>query len=396
MEPVKLFERGLGLVTPWKIMDIEFKEDEVHIQVDFDRGARFDGLAVHDTVKRSWRHLNFFRYPCFVHARVPRVKGQDGKVRTIQVPWARHGSGFTLEFEAIAVALMCQMPVRAAARELGEHDTRLWRILQGYVQQAREATDIGKPSRIGVDETSARRGHDYITVFVDLDARRVLFACEGRSGSTVGKFKKFLRSKGVKPGSVREFACDMSPAFLSGIRRHFPKARITLDKFHLVALVSRAVDQTRRTESRVCKSLKRTRWLWLKNPSKLSAAQKIRLDTALQADPFTQTAKCYSLKLEFQELFGVPKEMARQEFYRWIAKALESNVGAMQEVAVTLFNAAQNILNWFETRISTGLLEGLNSVLQAVKRRARGYRKTENLIAMSYLIHGKLSKPNPL
>ena len=193
-----------------------------------------------------------------------------------------------------------------------------------------------------------------------------------------------------------DFASDMGPAFLSGIRRHFPKANVTLDKFHVVALVSRALDEVRRQESKACMDLKRTRWLWLKNPAKLSAKQKAKLQIALQAEPFSQTAICYGLKLEFQELFAFPKEQATHEFYSWIAKALESKVRPMQDCAVTLFNAAKNILNWFETKISTGLLEGYNSVLQAVKRRARGYRTTENLIAMSYLIHGKLAEPNPL
>ena len=187
----------------------------------------------------------------------------------------------------------------------------------------------------------------------------------------------------------------MSPAFLSGIGRHFPKAGVTLDKFHLVALVSRALDEVRREECRGCRSLKRTRWLWLKNPASLSDKQLVALKVALAAEPFSQTAKCYGLKLEFQELFHLPKEQATQEFYRWIGRAFESRVRPIQETAVTLFNAAKNVLNWFETRISTGLLEGYNSVLQATKRKARGYRTTRNLIAMSYLLHGKLAEANP-
>ena len=187
----------------------------------------------------------------------------------------------------------------------------------------------------------------------------------------------------------------MSPAFLSGIRRHFPKAGVTLDKYHLVALVSRALDEVRREESRGCRSLKRTRWLWLKNPTSLSAGQRLALEAALEAEPFSKTAKCYGLKLEFQELFHLPREQACQEFYKWIGRDFESGVRPIQEAAVTLFNAAKNVLNWFETRISTGLLEGYNSVLHATKRKARGYRTTKNLIAMSYLLHGKLAETNP-
>lgn len=100
MQLTELFALGLGLTPPWKIVDIEFIDGEVHIKVDFERGARFGGLEVHDTSERKWRHLNFFKYPCFIHARVPRVIGKDGKVATVQVPWAHAGSGFTMDFEA--------------------------------------------------------------------------------------------------------------------------------------------------------------------------------------------------------------------------------------------------------------------------------------------------------
>ena len=152
MDSTKLFELGLGLVSPWKIVDLEFRDGQVHIQVDFDKGARFEGQPVHDTTSRRWRHLDFFKYPCFIEARVPRVKDKDGKVRTVEVPWARPGSGFTMDFEARAIALMRQMPVFAAARELRVHDTRLWRILHAHVDRGLAATDIGHPSRLAASE----------------------------------------------------------------------------------------------------------------------------------------------------------------------------------------------------------------------------------------------------
>ena len=163
MQPSELFALGLGLTPPWKIDDIEFIEGEVQIKVDFERGAKFDGLSVHDTSERVWRHLNFFKYPCYVHARVPRVTGEDGKVTTVQVTWAHPGSGFTSDFEAFALSLVTNMPVSPASRILGVTDTRLWRLLHCYVKRSLESLDIGQPVRIGVDETAARRAHNYIT-----------------------------------------------------------------------------------------------------------------------------------------------------------------------------------------------------------------------------------------
>jgi hypothetical protein len=150
------FALGLGLVSPWKVVDIEFIEGTVYVHIDFERGAKFEDLPVHDTVERSWRHLNFFKYPCVVKCRVPRVKDTDGSVRTVEVPWARPGSGFTMDFELHALSLMRQMPVLSAARELKVSDTRLWRVLRFHVERSFQAQDIGTPKRIGVDETAVR------------------------------------------------------------------------------------------------------------------------------------------------------------------------------------------------------------------------------------------------
>lgn len=393
MQPTELFALGLGLTPPWKIVDLEFLDGEVHIKVDFERGARFEGLEVHDTAERKWRHLNFFKYPCYVHARVPRVKDADGKVKTVQVPWAHPGSGFTLDFEAFAIELVSQMPVAPAARVLKLTDTRLWRLVRGYVQRQREALEIGQPVRVGVDETAARRGHDYITVFVDLDARRVLFACEGRSGAALRQFRTFLRAKGADPDLIEAFTCDMSPAYLKGIRDTFAQARVTLDRFHLVALLSKAVDETRKAESGARPKAKRTRWLWLKNPTHLSLQEKASLKNLLETNAFPLTGKAYGLKLAFQALFKAPASEAQAAFYEWIGMALASDVRAVTQVAVTFFNAADKILEWFQSRISNGFLEGLHSVLQATKNKARGYRNPSNLITMSYLLHGNL-KPS--
>lgn len=391
MQPAELFAVGLGLTSPWKIVDIEFIEGEVHIMVDFERGARFGGFEVHDTVNRKWRHLNFFRYPCWVHVRVPRVKNGEGKVTTVQVPWAHPGSGFTMDFEAFAIELVSKMPVAPASRILKLRDTRLWRLVHGYVKRCRDHLDIGQPTRIGVDETAARRGHNYISVFVDLDARRVLFACEGRSSAALHEFKTFLTSKGADPGKVEAFTCDMGPAFLSGIAQVFPKASVTLDKFHLVAMLSRAVDETRRVESKKSKGLKRTRWLWLKNPTNLSQRDRENLKGLLETHAFPLTSKAYGLKLAFQELFKLSREDSRAAFYEWIGMAIASELKPVVDVAATFFNVAEKILRWFETKMSTGLLEGLHSVLQATKNKARGYRNPHNLITMSYLLHGKLN-----
>ena len=382
---------GLGLSDPWIVTGSSIEDGELHIKVDFKRGVGFEGRAVHDSVERSWRHLNFWQYPTYIHARVPRVVGEDGKVLQVEVPWARPGSGFTALFEALAITMCRHMPVSRVAKELGMDDMSLWRLLERAVMDARRSSEFSSVKRVGVDETACRRGHDYITQFVDLDRAKVLFVCQGKGAETLKLFKADLELHGGKAENIRAFSSDMSPAFLSGIAEHFPKAEVVLDKFHLVKMLSEAVDETRRAESKEQRQGKGLRFLWLKNPSKLKDEQR-RLLEELKASPaFAQTAEAYRLRLAFQELFLQPKNRAADYLAAWLDAAYDSGVRAIEDVAETFFKMRDKILSWFDNRVSNGILEGLNSVLQSAKNRARGYANPNHMILMSYLLHGKLN-----
>jgi len=143
---------------------------------------------VHDTRRRSWQHLHFFEHRAYLHAPVPRVRcGDCGKTTQVAVPWARPGSGFTELFEAMVVTLCAQMPVQAVARHLGVGDDALWRVLHHYVEAARAGEDYSRVAAVGIDETAARRGQHYISVFHDLEQRRVLYACPGRDQHTAAR-----------------------------------------------------------------------------------------------------------------------------------------------------------------------------------------------------------------
>ncbi|MEB3100170.1 helix-turn-helix domain-containing protein [Ferviditalea candida] len=184
---------SLQLKEPWKLIHIEFDEEEEAwpLFIDFERGALFacpycgTMCTAHDTEMKKWRHLDFWTWKTYMHARVPRT-GCDAckKVTLIPVSWSRTKSHFTLLFDAWAMRLMAEMPVNAAARELREHDTRMWRIFHHYVEKAMADLDLNHVKRIAIDETFSRRGHRYITLFVDVDAKTVLFATEGKGMDT--------------------------------------------------------------------------------------------------------------------------------------------------------------------------------------------------------------------
>jgi len=405
MRDVELFQMALGLESPWYVDRTEFDAEgrRLDLYLDFRKGGRFQcpecgagGCPAHDTTEKSWRHLNFFQHEAHLHARIPRVQCEACGVKLVEVPWARPGSGFTLLFEAMVLAMVKSMPVAAVARMIGEHDTRIWRVVHHYVEQARDEVSHAGLRRIGVGETSLKRGHHYLTLFVDLDEPRVLFATEGREAETFGAFPEDLEAHDGDPDGIWEVCMDMSPAYRKGRREHLPNARTTFDRFHVVKLINEAVDQVRRAERKEAPELRRTRYLWLKNTSNLSQPQQRLLDQLLLDQTHLRTVKAYQMKLAFQDFWDLPQVEAPRFLDAWCDWVRDSGLEPMVRFVQTVERHRDGILRWFQTRISNGLLEGLSSLVQAAKARARGYRSTRNLIAMIYLMYGKLPILQPM
>ena len=152
------------------------------------------------------------------------------------------------------------MPVDAMADLLDEHDTRLWRVLMHYVQKAHAKSDWSALRRIAVDETSARRGHRYVTTVLDAENARLLLMVEGRSAEALGTFANALREHGGDPSQIEAIAMDMSPAYVKGATQYFAQARIVFDKFHLMVLSGQALDEVRRELQREGADLKGAMW----------------------------------------------------------------------------------------------------------------------------------------
>jgi len=175
-----LFNHSIGVQSPWHVTSVEFSKvnKRLDITVDYRDGTKFPcpkcdskNTDIYDRDTRSWRHLNHFEHDTYIHAKVPRVWCHDctkdkGGVFTIEVPWARKRGHFSYGFEAFILQLVREMPVLAVARLVGEHDTRIWRVVHHYVNQARASQDLSDVHQIAVDETSTSRGHNYVTVLV--------------------------------------------------------------------------------------------------------------------------------------------------------------------------------------------------------------------------------------
>jgi transposase len=405
MDELELFTAALGLTAPWRVTGVDFDEagGQLDVFVDFARGTRFAcpakdcdqrACGVHDTADKTWRHMDFFQHKAFLHARQPRVKCPTHGVRLVGVPWARPGSGFTLLFEALTLQLAAVMSMSKVAATVREHDTRIWRIAEQHVDMARACADYSKVRRVGMDETAAARGQDYVSIFADSDTATVLFATEGRDQSTVEAFAQDLTTHGGDPNKITDTSSDMSTAFIAGISEHLPKAAMTFDKFHIIAKLSDAVDAVRREEAKTRSELVGTRWLWLKNHNNLSTKQQAELYALTKPSTQLATARALRWREDFQAFYDQDPEHAENYLKRWCNGAKRSRLQPIKDFVAMVQRHWDGILAWHTSRLSNGLLEGINSLVQAAKARARGYRNKKNMITIIYLTAAKLPLPN--
>ena len=406
----KIFESALGIGSPWFIAGMNFDQSQrkLSIRIDFEVGSRFavPGQAgehpVHDTVTKTYRHLNFFQHECVLEVRVPRVKLPDGSVRQVSPAWAGKLSGFTLLFEAFVLLLARETTFTGAARISGLSVHRVMSLCDRYVDEAVSTADFSEVRRLAIDETSRAKGHDYVSLFADADPdperRRVLFVAEGREADTVGAFASNLRAHGGKPTEITSISIDMSPAFIKGVEEHFPKAQITFDKFHVIAHASEAITAMRREEQQRDPSLKGLRWVLLKDRSKLTHAQRAELDGLLSRMTTTRTARAWHYREQLRDILTrkQPTVVARL-LNGWCSNVLRSKVEPMKKVAEMIRSHFHGILAWVHSRQTNGFLEAINGLFQAAKRKARGYTRFRTIRTVIFMIAGKLdfSRINP-
>lgn len=397
---------AIGLQAHWLITKLEFTniskgKRQLNIYIDLVTGAKFKDINgvecnVHDTIKRSWQHLNYFEHKCYLHARVPRIKTSDGKVQNIDLPWARPNSGFTLLFEAFAMLLVeNEMPVNKAASILNVYPKRIWTIFNYWINLALSKDKQSGVTSIGIDETSRKKGHDYVTVAVDLQERRVLFVTEGKDEKTIDKLREHLVKKEVAPERIEQVSIDMSPAFIAGICNNFPKAKITFDRFHIVKLLNEAMDKVRKDERREHEYLKGHKYTFLKNNKHLSESQKKQREELIELYP--KLGEAFRLKELFNDFWNFSDlEEAVAFLAYWCDLVRDSDIIHFKKFVNTINAHWTGVINYIKSKISNGILESINSKIQLTKRRSRGFRNINNFINMIYFVAGKLKYNYPL
>lgn len=416
MTPESMFHQMLGLGSEWEVSSCQFDPNTglvtLHIRETAqlwtsyrcpeDQGEVFCYDHTEDLV---WRHLNVFEHKCEIHCRLPRARCRIcHKTHRVRPPWEGLSIHFTKGFEAMTLLLLREMPVATVAQLLGETDTRLWRMIFAHVEAAYRKKDMSEVTCVGVDEMNLRKGREYLTIFADLKAKAVLFATEGRDGSTWERFIAEWEKHEGHRHQLTQVSMDMSKAYRSAVPEWCRNAEIVFDKYHVVVHVNGAVDQVRKYELRygpwsTQQLLKKSLWLWRKNPENLTEKEKNRLAGIEHKNLWT--AKAYQMRLVFQDIYrSATAEEAKRRFQvwcRWVRmvsrQAPRHYFAAMLGSAKMVLNHLDGILAHWKGKITNAFMEGLNSVFSATKRRARGYRSSEHLIAILYLVSAKLKIP---
>jgi transposase len=398
----KLFEAALVIQNPWFIKNVEFNVDSkrLDIYIDFKRGSTFpsekldsiEKYKVKDTMDKTWRHLNFFEHECYLHCRTPRIDLGNNKTELMSPPWAGINAGFTLLFEALIIELCAHMPVHSVCQIINESDNKIWRLLEKYVDKALESEDYSHITAVGMDETSRTKGHNYITLFVDMIKGKTVHVTEGKDHKTVKEFVRVLEEHNGDRNQIKDTSCDMSPAFIKGIEEYLPKASITFDKFHILKIINEAVDQVRREEVSLQPILTKARYVLLKNYDNLTKNQKEKLEELKLSELNLKSIRALHIRENYQEIYKASSEKKFEILLKkWYFWATHSRLDPIIKAAKTIKVHWDGILAWKKSQINNGILEGLNSIVQAAKAKARGFKTFRNLKIVVFLLTGDLN-----
>jgi transposase len=293
MIPERVFHQILALGETWRVTTVDYVEPERRVRIRVEETpalwaeqccphcARRSVAGYDHAPERHWRHLNVCQLESEIVCALPRGQCREcQKVFPVPAPWEGRSRGFTQEFEAFALPLMREMPVQKAGEILGADDQRLWRMLFAHVDAAWAELSWAHVVWVGADEMNRRKGHNYLTVFVDLEAKRVLLAVEGKDAGVWERFAEQLLAHNGHPKAITQVAIDMSPAYIKGVREHLGNATVVYDKYHVVSAVVAAVEEVRRAETRqdaaARAALEQRHWLWRKNPERWTEQENQR------------------------------------------------------------------------------------------------------------------------
>ena len=320
-----------------------------------------------------------------------------GSSKVVNAPFERKNSRFTLLFEGYAMLILADMPRAKAAKVLRCDEKSLAAILNYWVSDAVNNRSLENVKRLAIDETSRLRGHDYVTVIVDADQRCVIDVEEGRDKETISLFADKLKEHNGNAQDVSAVTSDMSKPYLLAISENFPNAINIIDKFHVKKVLLDALETVRKQEQKASSpkaELFRGRRLFMVPESRMTESQIAKLNTLSKMYP--KTGKAYRIVATLDSFYDCQSMnnavKAFEGLYSWMRRC---RLQPMKDAALMLMRHKDKILAYFSHRITNAICEGINSMIQAAKRKARGFNTFKGFASMIYLIAGKLELADP-
>lgn len=380
-----LYARILGIERPWSVTNVELDVEAEQVTIVVEHrgeltcpccGASAPG---YDTRRRRWRHLDTCQFRTYLVADMPRIKCSEHGVRQVNVPWADPGSRFTALFERLVIDWLLEASAAAVARRLNLTWDEVDGVMARAVRRGLHRREHLKPERIGIDETSYQKRHEYVTVVSDLDRSVVLDVADGRKEESLDGFFENLGDS--QREAIKVVAMDMWPAYINAVTKHVANAseKIAFDKFHIARYLSDAVDMVRKQEHRELLSrdddrLKRTKYLWLQNPQNMSEKRWRGRFRELRSSTL-RTARAWAIKETAMLLWDyVSRGWAERGWRRWLSWAVRSRLEPMVKVARMIRKHLRGIVNAVVLKTTNAMSESMNSKIQRIKARACGYR----------------------
>lgn len=389
---LETLEKILEVNVPWKIdkIDVHHPTKSVNVFIDYERGTKFlcsdcgKECKIHDSSYRVWRHLDICDYRCYLNIKIPRVNCSEHGVKVISKhPFGRQNSHYSFKFDKLIMNKVREMSVTAISTELAEPDNNLWRVIHQYISKAIDKIDCSKTTKIGVDEKSCKKGHNYVTIFTDLETSNVIYVIEGRDEATFAQFYERLFVLTGDPNYIRLVSMDMSKSFISGHKTYFSHVELYFDRFHIKKALNKAVDDVRKQEVTSNSILKNTKYVFLKNENNLTPKQTILLSEFLKSSTL-DTVKAYQAKIQFDLLWTIPNKAKEIMLEKWIEQASILALKPIDKFIKMINNHKIGVLNSMKSSVTNAVSEGLNSVFQLVKARARGFRNITNFMNLIY------------
>lgn len=341
-------------------------------------------LILRGTQPRSFFAPSIGSKPVRIELPVQRVQCWScGAVKQVELGFAGPRRFYTRAFERLVVELSRGMTIKDVARHLRVSWDVVKEIIKRYLGRRFSRPSLKHLEMIAIDEISVGKGHQYLTVVLDLASGAVVFVGDGKGAEALGPFWRRLRSSGAQ---VRAVAMDMSPAYMAAVLKELPGAQIVFDHFHVIKMMNDKLSDFRRDLHREVESmeqkavLKGTRWLLLKNPENLDDRhnERQRLEQALTIN--RPLALAYYLKEDLRELWRQASKAKAEIFLLdWCRRAQASGIRFLIKFANMLLAHRSGILAWYDYPISTGPLEGTNNKIKTMKRQAYGFRDKEFL-----------------